>query len=273
MWERADRRALRFMFAASLAAAISAAPAAHAQTQPPIPIQAYERLVQPFTTYLTIPYLHQKADFFGGIDAAKAVNFVWAGATYAPVGTLLEDGWRVRFMGGAGRYTYQTSIVPGGINEANVFSAEVLGGYRRTFDNLFGNKLYLGAFAGLHYEDQMLVFADPFNPARGSEVGIKGSLELYSRLWQRYIASAFASASTVHSKYYAKTSLLYEFSEMWALGGEVATMGDARYHEYRAGIAGSLTWKKKIFVLSAGALDNSGRGPGAYTTLSVYSPF
>jgi hypothetical protein len=256
-----------------MTAALSFESPAQAQAPAPLPIQAYERLMQPFNTYVTIPYLHQKADFFGGVDTAKSTTFAWMGATYAPMGTLIEDGWRVRFMGGAGRYTYQTQIVPGGINDANVFTVELLGGYRKTFDNIFGNSIYVGAFAGVHYEDQMLAYDDPLNAARGSESGIKGSLELYSRLYQRYIASAFGTVSTVHQKYYAKAALLYEFNETWALGGELATMGDARYNEHRFGAAASLTWRKKIFVLSAGALDNSGRGTGTYTTLSIYSPF
>lgn len=266
-----SKRTGKTSIAVSFAASILAVATAQAQ-QASIPIQAYERLIQPFETYITIPYLHQKADFFGGIDAAKATTFAWVGATYAP-GTLVEDGWRVRFMGGAGKYSYRTAIVPGGINDANAFSVELLGGYRKTFGNIYGHTIYVGAFAGLHYEDQILAFDDPFNPARGSEAGIKGSLELYSRIWQRYIVTAFGSASTVHSKYYAKAALQYELNETWALGGEVATMGDARYNEQRAGLAASLTWRKKIFSLSAGMLENSGRGDGVYTTLSVYSPF
>jgi hypothetical protein len=273
MLERAGKRALRVSIAVSIVAAIVLGSNAQAQTPAPLPIQAYERLMQPINTYLTIPYLYQKADFFGGIDMAKATSFAWMGATYAPMGTLVEDGWRVRLMGGAGRYSYQTSFVPGGINDATAFSAELLGGYRKTFDNLFGNKLYVGAFAGLHYEDQILVWSDPFNPARGSEAGIKATLELYSRVQERFIASAFGSTSTVHNKYYVKTSLLYEFTEMWALGGEAATMGDARYYEHRAGAAATLTWRKKVISLSAGVLENSGRGDGTYLNLSVYSPF
>lgn len=235
-------------------------------------MQAYDRLMQPIDRYVTIPHLHQKLDFFGGIDAAKANTFVWMGATYAPLGTLGEDGWRVRFLGGAGKYSYQTNVAPGGINDANAFSGELLGGYRKTFD-AFGQTFFVGAFAGVHYEDQLLLYDDPSNPARGSETGIKASLEFYTRLWQRYIVTAFGSVSTVHDKYYARTSVLYELNETWALGTEVATMGDARYHEHRAGLVGSISWRRKIFSLAAGALENSGRGNGGYMTLSIYSPF
>lgn len=262
MAKRAGKCAWKFLIAALFAAPNFSSP----------PAFAYESLFRPFT-YLSVPQLYRKADFFGGIDAADETMFAWTGVTYAPHGTLLEDGWRVRFMGGAGRYSYRTSIVPGGINDANIYSAELLAGYRKTFDNIFGRKVYVGVFAGVNYEDQILVFADPFNRAQGSEAGIKATIEFYSRIAQNYIVTAFATASTVHNKYHAKTTLLYELNEMWAFGGEVATMGDARYFEHRAGLAGSFTWQRKIFVLSAGSLDNSGRGSGLYTTLSIYSPF
>jgi len=273
MATRASHRAVQTLFLVVALAAADNAPVS-AQSYQPL-LYAYGELMRPlrYMRGRASPYVLEKADFFGGIDAAKATTFAWAGVTYAPFGKLIDDGWRVRFMGGAGLYSYQTGNVPGGINSANVFSAELLGGYRKTFSNVLGQSVYIGAFAGINYEDQLLHLSDPFNPTRGAEAGVKGSLEIYSRIHQRYIASAFGTASTVHQKYNAKASLLYEINETWALGGEIATMGDARYSEYRAGVVGSLTWQKRIFVLSAGALDNSGRGTGAYTTFSVYSPF
>ena len=249
-------------------------PTAKAQ-QVSIPVQAYGLLHRraEYLWGLANPYIQNKADFFGGIDAAKATTFVWMGATYAPFGTLGDDGWRVRVIGGAGKYSHNTSVAPGGINDAFAFSGELLGGYRKAFADVLGHTIYAGVFAGLHYEDQILVYDDPGNPARGSDAGFKASLELYSRVRQHFIVTAFGSVSTVHEKYYAKTSLLYELNETWSLGGEIAAMGDARHKEQRAGLAGSLSWQKKIFTLSAGMLDNSERGDGTYLTLSVYSPF
>lgn len=272
MGNRAGIRAIQALAVAVFACA-SATPSS-AQFYEPL-LFAYGELSRPVTWMRgrMNPYIDRKTDFFGGIDAAKATTSVWMGVTWAPMGMLAEDGWRVRLIGGAGRYSYQTSIVPGGINDASAYSGEALGGYRKTFGNVFGQKLYAGAFVGLHYEDQSLALDDPSNPARGGEIGIKGSLELYSRIHDRYIASAFASLSSVHDKYHAKASLLYELNEMWALGGELAALGDARYNEERVGLAGSLTWQKRIFALSAGVLQNSGRGDGTYLSFSVYMPF
>lgn len=273
MCKRANGRALRVSTTAQIVAMLWFASVAHAQ-QPSLPLQAYEQLVRrvDYLRGFANPYVNQKADFFGGIDAASETTFLWMGATYAPFGILADDGWRIRVMGGAGVYRYRTPLAPEGINDANVFSGELLAGYRKTFRGVFGQTLYVGAFAGLHYEDQILVYDDPFNAARGSEGGIKGSIELYSRIHERYIASAFATVSSVHSKYQVKAVLLRELSEMWAIGGEAALLGDARYNEQRIGPAVALTWRNRIFTLSAGALQNSGRGDGAYLTFSVYSP-
>jgi hypothetical protein len=272
MTKRVRTRAIQMLTAATIFSA-SGTPAS-AQNFEPI-FYAYGELMRPWK-YLqgrANPYFDRKTDFFGGLDMAKATNFAWMGVTYSPIGVIADDGWRVRLMGGAGRYTYRTSVSPDGINDAMAFSGEVLGGYRKTFNDLWGQRLYVGAFAGVHYEDQILLYDDPGNPARGNEIGFKGSLELYTRVWERYIATFFGTASTVHSKYNAKASLFYELNEMWALGGEFAVLGDARYDEQRLGAAVALTWKKKIIALSGGVLENSGRGAGAYLTLSVYSPF
>lgn len=272
MAKRAGYRAAQILLGAAFAAADSSPVAA--QSFEPL-LLAYGELMRPvrYMRGRASPYVLEKTDFFGGIDAAKATTFAWAGVSYAPLGKLAEDGWRIRIMGGAGLYSYSAPAVPTGVNEANAFSGELLGGYRKTFANIFGHTIYAGVFAGLHYEDQILAYPDRFHEAQGAETGIKGSLELYSRLFQRYIATAFGSISSVHDKYYGKASLLYELNGTWALGGEIATMGDARYSEHRLGLAGTFTWRDRVFALAIGTLENSGRGSGAYTTFSVYSPF
>jgi hypothetical protein len=270
MLARARDRAIVFAVAAMIVGACTIPVCA----QTPFSFATYEKLLRPLN-YLrgrASPYVDRKTDFFGGIDAAKAVTFVWAGATWSPKGTLVEDGWRIRFMGAGGLYTYETSAVPGGINDVNAYSAELLGGYRKTFQDIFGTTVYAAAFVGLFHETQLLSFADPSNPAQGGETGMKGSVELYARVWQHYILTAFANASNVHNKYYVKGAVLRELNEMWGVGAEFATMGDARYSENRMGVAGTFTWQRKIFALSLGALDNSGRGSGFYTTFSIYSP-
>lgn len=273
MWKRAIARALRVSVTAQSVATLCFASAAQAQ-QPWLPLQAYEQLVRrvDYIRGFANPYINEKADFFGGIDAASETTFLWMGATYAPFGKLADDGWRIRVMGGAGIYRYRTNFAPEGINDANVFSGELLAGYRKTFRGVLGQTLYVGAFTGVHYEDQILVYDDPFNAARGSEAGIKATLELYSRIHDYYIASAFGTVSSVHGKYQLKAVLLRELNEMWAIGGEAALLGDARYNEQRIGPAISLTLRNRIFTLSAGALQNSGRGDGTYLTFSVYSP-
>lgn len=215
-----------------------------------------------------VPQFRDRLDFFGGIDGASDSMFAWSGLTYAPRGRLDEDGFRIRVAGGVGIYRYRTGNVPGGANEAGVMSGELLGGYRRTF-----GRAIVSGYLGFHIEEQRLRAPDPSNPTAGTEAGIKGTIDVYSRLWAHYVATAFATGSTVHGKYNIRGAFQREFNERWAAGLETAFLGDARANEVRVGPVVSLTWHRKIVALSAGFLDNSDKGSGGYGTLSVYSPF
>lgn len=251
MADRARGRACRIYCAAILAALI---------LLPPAPAHSAEISI--------FPVFAKRADFFGGIDATRDSTFAWSGMTFAPRGRLDEDGFRVRLTGGTGMYRYRTGNVPGGINEADVVSGEILGGYRHAFGPVIAS-----AYLGIAYEDQRLRAADASNPTQGSETGIKAAFDLYVRLWSHYIATAFVTGSTVHNKYHARATFLRELNERWAVGVEGGALGDARSSETRAGLVGTLTWRGKIFALSGGFADNSDKGGSSYATLSVYAPF
>lgn len=254
MVERARGGAYQFLVAAFAAAAAWSSP-----------VIAAEIIVIP--PPLRIP-IENRADFFGGIDASKDSYSTWLGITYAPAGRLDQDGWRLRAAGGRGGYRYRTGNVPGGINHASVFSGELLGGYRHTFGPVIAS-----AYLGFHVEEQALAFPDAANPTAGFASGVKAALELYARLWHRYIATGFVTVSSTHNKYNARASLMRELDPRWAFGIETGALGDERTTEIRAGLIGTLTWRRRIVALSLGALDNSDNGSGGYATLSVYSPF
>lgn len=254
MKQRAWGGAYRFIVAA-FAAAILFAPAASASEilvlprLPPVPIE-------------------NRADFFGGVDVAENAYSTWLGFSYAPAGRLDQDGWRIRVAGGRGGYRYRNGNLPGGENRAQVYSGELLGGYRRTF-----GPLITSVYFGVEVEEQLLLQPDAANPTAGFASGFKGAVELYARLWQRYIVTGFVNGSTTHGKYNARASLSRELSERWALGFEGGALGDKRSSELRAGLIGTLTWRRRIVALSLGALDNSYTGTGGYATLSLYAPF
>jgi len=222
---------------------------------------------------LPFPALAHRADAFAGIDFTMDSMFAWAGGTYAPRGRLDQDGLRFRIAGGTGFYRYRNAALPGGENQAQVFAGELLAGYRHNFGPVIAS-----IYGGLHAEQQILQTPDPSNPTAGGEAGLKFGAEIYARFLREFIFNGFATVSTVHGKYNARTSVTREFGALfsqgiWALGVEGGVLGDARASETRLGLTSTLTWQRRIFLLAAGLTDHSDKGRGAYATLSIYAPF
>lgn len=64
-----------------------------------------------------------------------------------------------------------------------------------------------------------------------------------------------------------------ELTPMIALGLDTGLLGNARYHEVRAGAAAQFTFERRIVTLAAGFAQNSDKGIGAYGTIMLYVPF
>jgi hypothetical protein len=203
--------------------------------------------------------------FFSGADIASDSAFGWAGTIGAWNGSLDEDGWRLRVMGGAGRYRYRTGAVAAGVNDADVRSGELMLGYRTTFGDLNATVWFGG-----HVENHSLHLPDPGHSTQGIEAGVKAAIELYHRFASDSFLTASASASTVHDSYQLRLTMGREVSTL-AFGLEAALLGDARYREPRAGIFVQSTLGRSTIALSAGYLSNSDKGGGAYATLSVHA--
>lgn len=212
--------------------------------------------------------LHNRLFFFAGGDIATDSAFAWSGIVAAPSGTLHEDGWRVRLAGGAGRYRYRTAAVPGGVNEADVVSGEVMAGYRFTHANMIAT-----VFMGAHVENQRLHAPDPGHRAQGAAAGLKVLVELYRRFTPRIVGTASASTSSVHRAYHLRATLAYQPSSALAMGLEATLLGDRRYREPRAGMFVQSTYGRTTLSLAGGLLSNSDKGDGGYATLAVQAAY
>lgn len=206
--------------------------------------------------------------FFSGGDIARDSRFVWAGLVTAPLGYLQDDGLRVRVAGGGGRYRYRTNAVPGGTNDAQLVSGELLLGYRHAIGSTA-----ITAYLGAHVESQLLAEFDPGHRAQGVATGVKAAIEIYARLSPDSFAAASASMSTVHASYHARGAFAREYPKGFALGIETTVHGDARYVEPRLGAFAQMTFRRAVFTLSGGYLFNSDKGSSPYATLSVYAPY
>jgi hypothetical protein len=213
-------------------------------------------------------WLTRRLFFFAGVDIARDTTFGWSGIVLAPLKRLDEDGTRIRIFGGYGRYRYDASAVPGGINTGHITSGELLVGRRIAFDTVT-----LVAYAGAHVEHHALQAPDPANPVAGTSAGLKTLLEIHWRALQNFVVTSSLSASTVNRSYTARASLVHEFQPAFQLGVEAAAFGDARYAEQRAGVLIRTKFTSAELTLAAGMLSNSDKGKGVYTTLSLYAPF
>lgn len=247
------KAAIRMLAAAAMAVACGTACAGDALVVP--------HAAHPWT-------LRDRIFFFGGFDAARDSGFVWAGLAGSPHGLLHEDGVRLRITGGAGRYRYRAAAVPGGINEVDMASGELMLGFRRSF----GTAAMTG-YVGGHIERQDLRILDPGHRAAGTAVGAKAAFEYFNRPSNQWLLSGSAAVSSVHRGYHARIGLAHEWTPGLSLGIEAAVQGNAQYFEPRAGLFTYRTFGRTSFALAGGWLRNSDRGSGAYGSLSVYAPY
>lgn len=209
-----------------------------------------------------------RAFVFGGVDATRNSTFVWAGATAVPFGTLVEDGFRVRAMGGFGRYDYKTSAMADGRNTGTISSGELMAGYHQSF-----GATVVTSYLGLDVKHYSLQEADPANRETGTHAGIKAAIELYTRTAASWFVTAYGNISTVFGNYGLRAAVHHEFTPGFALGVEGALLGDRRYDEQRAGLIATLTLPKSSLTMAGGVATSTDNGTGAYTTISLYAPF
>lgn len=209
-----------------------------------------------------------RAFLFGGVDAGQSSGFVWTGITAIPFGTLGDDGLRLRAMGGAGQYEYRTSAVASGTNKGTITSGELLVGYHKSF-----GATVLTSYVGLDAKNYSLKNPDPANPESGSRTGVKAAIELYTRTAPDWFVTAYGNISSVFQNYSARAAVHYELTPGFALGAEGGLLGDERYDEQRGGLIATITFAKSSLTVAGGIARSSDNGTGAYTTLTLYTPF
>lgn len=142
-----------------------------------------------WTTTTTVDPSLARAEIWSGVEGRRHGGSVWTGVTFAPLGSLRETGVRLRAVGGAGRYHYDSLArrADGSIGPLRYMSqvtfADALAGYQTTLGALTAK-----AFAGVAWSETVTTPRDPSVPDLGSHLGPKGALEL----WLDIGPSAFA---------------------------------------------------------------------------------
>ena len=167
-----------------------------------------------------------------GADISTDVWLIYSGVTVAPMGHIHSEGIRMRAAGGYGEYRYSDTPFGG---EARTFNAkthfaDVLVGYQTRFGELTA-KAFIGASLISHdiapIDEETLVI--------GSDVGIKGVLELWLNMGPNAWTSLDLSWSTAHETRTARFRTGYRVWPSISVGLEggvnVDAQGECRMQE------------------------------------------
>ncbi len=180
---------------------------------------------------------------FGGLTATPTSFFAYAGGVAGFGSDLWSDGSRVRVLAGAGTYEHEIT----GAKNKNIpfFSAELMAGYSRGFGDA-----RLTGFLGVHVESHNN--KNPGADIDGTDIGIKGQVELWLPLSDKAHIVASGSLSSVHTSYYATIRAMRRINKRFAIGPEAVAMGSRHYDQIRLGLAGEAWLGKTMLVVSAG---------------------
>ena len=198
---------------AALAAALAGALATRVAAQDPSPQAAPE---PPATAKPDVRHL----EVWTGADGFRRVWSSYAGATWAPLTGILEDGMRVRIVGGYGGYQFggKYSNIQG-----RVGFVDALTGY-----HLRVGELTVKAFGGIAFANNTF---SPYQPAEAGlarTLGQKGLVELWYNLPSGGFASLDLGYSTVMSRASGKGRVGFALGRGATIGVEVGGSASTR---------------------------------------------
>ncbi len=171
-----------------------------------------------------------------GVDGTASSGFSYASITFAPFGSSLETGLRLRASGGSGLYGYDGNL-PGedGERRARILGRTGLGAA------LIGYQIRRGrtiakAFIGVQASAHTLSPADEQNPVSGEAVGAMLAFESWTDLNRRVALSLDAQWTSAFSSYWVRGRVERRVLDRLAIGIELGGLGNAAYRAGRAGL-------------------------------------
>jgi hypothetical protein len=219
--------------------------------------------------------IHQSFEVWTGAEVFHQVWSLYAGATYAPFGSVRTDGFRVRAVAGYGAYSYTSPRWTGANTQVFEFHgstsfADLLAGYYKRL-----GPLTIKFLAGVTIADQYV--NDPEADA-GTHIGAKAVLETWWNITDRAWTSVDLSWTTLHEIYGARARLGWRLWPALSLGVEGGATGSWDYDTARVGAFVRYEWANGEASLSGGL---TGDGPGSgwgdvtgpFATLNVLTRF
>jgi len=204
--------------------------------------------------------LQPRVEFWSGGEAFQGIWSIYTGASFAPFGSVREDGVRVRGVAGYADY-----------GNGTVSFADLLVGYHAQLGPLT-LKILAGITAADHAPDQ------PLASPRGAGLGAKGVVEAWWNITDRVWTSADLSWGSLESVYGSRVRLGWRLWPELSAGLEGGSAGTPDRDIARIGGFVRYEWETGELSISGGlviggpASDWQG-SPGAFGTVSLLTRF
>jgi hypothetical protein len=215
-------------------------------------------------------------EIWAGGEAFHQVWSLYAGGTYAPFGSVRQDGFRVRAVAGYGAYRYASARWTGLATQQLRFHgstafADLLAGYQHQM-----GPLTIKILGGLSLADRSV--DDPDASNLGAQVGGKGVFEAWWNVTDQIWTSLDLSWSTLDSVYGSRVRVGWRWWPQLSVGVEGGAAGSWDYDTARVGGFVRYEWTTGELSVSGGV---SGDGPsngfvdvhGPFATFSVLTRF
>lgn len=215
--------------------------------------------------------LAQSVEVWIGAEAFRHAWSVYTGATFAPGGSIQQDGLRLRIVAGQSQYRASAGRV------VSPF-ADVLAGYQLQIASVT-IKAFAGAsgIANLESRQDLAAFWDR------TLVGPKAALETWWTIGDSAWTSLDLSWSQPHQSYYGRLRAGWRLAPQISLGLESGLVGNATGGSLRAGPFARYEWDAGEISLSGGVATDSALGwfgptpgnrdVGGYATLNWLQRF
>ena len=217
----------------------------------------------------------QSLEAWAGAEVFQHVWSLYAGATYAPFGSMNADGFRLRAVAGYGAYSYTSPRWTGARVETFTFDgkttfAEALAGYHKQLGSVT-----IKFFAGLTLADKD---GDDPELRSGTDIGAKVAVETWWNITDQAWTSVDLSWTTLHEVYGARARLGWRLWPEVSIGVEGGATGSWGYDSARIGGFVRYEWANGEASLSAGVLgDGLGSrwegAQGPFATINVLKRF
>lgn len=239
--------------AVTLALCGAGPPTAHAQSEPAAP-----------------PW----GEVWAGAEATPDAWAVYSGTTIAPFGGLHAPGFRLRAVGGYGRYGYDGNRLVGG----KVVVPTAFRGTVSFTEALVGWQVGLGsltskAFVGYAYETRLVSPHDPVTRLTGAASGVKLALENWVDLGPRWWGALDGSWSSVHSSYWTRARIGWRAIGRLSVGLEAGAVGNREYDAMRAGLLLRYEWSGGEVSGSFGTSGDYQRPTSPYASVNLLTKF